>query len=566
MSCLLILLFAGLVALAAVEPVRVAPEHQPRVGDLVAWRLDGVDPAWLTTDCRRTPILVIGSGDDQAWRPAFLYRPHRTDPTHRSGEFTVSGPDTLHIRHVFRRPGHHRWKLLAPDDDHPLAEGSLEVAAGAGPVGPIHVSPANPRLLAFADGTPFISLGTNLAWATGRDRLATWSRQLERFAAAGGNHVRVWCASWFAQIEGDRADDYRLDQAWLLDRVLALARRHGVRVTLVVDNHHDFTQGSAFPYGEDLVTREARFLAAPPGAQYERRVRYLLARYGADDTVLAWELFNEIDLTYAERWRIATWVDAAAALWRRLDQDGRPRTISTSLVRWFEVHRSPDLDLVQIHQYVLEPELQSITDHDGIGLLLDHIPRLVGLRRAACFSEVGYNGREDHHPLNHQDPDGLLFRRQLWAGFLLGGYGTGMAWWWDVYLDQRDLWRYYRPLANLVATIDWRDPSLRPLAVDRDQAVRLLGWRGRRQALLWPLVNGDTWHARLVAGIDPTWPTEALRVAGFQADDQLAISYYDLRDGRLLGFRLATPSDQGGLVLELTGPPGETIYRVGPAD
>ena len=39
---------------------------------------------------------------------------------------------------------------------------------------------------------------------------------------------------------------------------------------------------------------------------------------------------------------------------------------------------------------------------------------------------TGHHGENEPIPENLQDPDGVVFRRQLWAGFMLGGYGIGM--------------------------------------------------------------------------------------------------------------------------------------------
>ena len=69
---------------------------------------------------------------------------------------------------------HAKYPDLDPEG-RPVATTSFAAVAPKGRPGPIRVSRDNPRLLAHADGTPFIAIGPNLAWATGRDRIAAFT-------------------------------------------------------------------------------------------------------------------------------------------------------------------------------------------------------------------------------------------------------------------------------------------------------------------------------------------------------------------------------------------------------
>lgn len=549
-----LLLFLGAVLPAA----DLAPRFtDARCGDLLEWEVRAPDPAWLVSDTARTPVLEIDAPDGSAWnRAAFLWQEGRAD--HRpeaTEEYVAIGERGLRIRHTARVAGVHRWRLRTADGAK-LADGAFTVVAATGPLGPIRANPANPRLLAFADGTPWIPIGPNIAWAK-PDRLERFERYFARLAAAGGTHARTWLASWCLQFEGEKPDEYRLGQAWLLDQVLARARAHGIRLTLVIDNHHDLVHGKMLPYGETYVDRATAFLAATPGAQYERKLRYLLARWGADDTVACWELFNEVDMACMVREIALPWIAGASALFMRLDQDHRLATVSWVGGDWPRAADAGRLPLVQLHGYVLEwtlaDEAHRTAWRDAVGGMAVDSARAIARNQPFLWGEVGYQGTEEVNYGNDLDRDGMLLRQTAWAGFLLGGAGSGMHWWWDVYIEDANLWDQYRGLASAVQRIDWRDRALAPLTPNADGDVRVIGWLAPTQALLWPHPRADTWHRRLIEQQPrPLLPApRRVTLSGLRPSARFAVTHLDQITGAEKAREEATADAQGRLVLTI---------------
>lgn len=516
----IVLLLAASCLLDGVE-VRLRESSSPRCGDPLRFAITGGEPDWAVTDVERTPRLELtGPGGGQVQRPAFLL-----------------ADGALEVRHVARSPGRHHWLLLSPRGAE-LARGSFEVAPGAGPQGPLRPMRSNPRLLAFSDGTPFIGIGPNLCWTAGRDPVAEYEAAFARLAEHGGNHTRIWMCSWSLGIEGPQPDALNLRRAEQLDGVLAAARRHGIRVTLVLDNHTDILSGRPFPYGEGEEERRARFFAVPLDPQWQRRVRYCLARWGCDDALLAWELCNEPDMAQMIRERCLPWVEAGLAFLARHDLDHRLRTVSWAGADWDRAMRLPDVDLVQIHKYVLEFDRQAdvmlkYSTQDGVGMLAVEMARTVPLGKPVSLAETGYQGTNEDNGGHELDAQGLLLRQQAWAGLLLGGYTTAMNWWWDVYLDRRQLWGVYRPIAAAVREIDWRDPGLVPVAPNQDGPVRVMGWQSARQVLLWPQAMPDTWHRALI-GREPRrglLQPLTLRLPGMQPGSAFRVRGLDAASG-----------------------------------
>lgn len=574
---LLRLAFACALAVAA-SALEVVPPASATAGAVAVWEIRGAPAEWSDADVAKAPTLSIAGPDGRTWkRQAFAYREHRalpSDPEHADVEFAPTADAVLQVRHQPRVAGAHAWTLHAPDGAV-LAQGEVQAGAPAvsSPPGPLRIAKHNRRLLSFADGTPFVPIGPNIAWADGPERLARFEGYLAKLEAAGGNHCRVWMASWFGQIESTVSDRWRLDHAWLVDQVLAAARRHGVRVTLVLDNHHDLVHGKCFPYGETTLERQERFIAAELPPSYLRRLRYVVARWGCDDTILAWELFNELDMAQPVREKCLPWARSAAAALRRIDPDARLRTISWCGEDFSRIAGIPDLDLAQVHSYVLEwadpSGEKKAKSRDAVRMLLEPMEVAGSLAKPFCFGELGYQGERDANQGNDLDERGLLLRQQAWAGLMLGGYGSGMHWWWDVWIDKRGLWDQYRGLAKTVKRVDWSDPGLSPLLPNAvGEKALVMGWVAPRQALIWPHPRADTWHAHLVDGQPRQGLTAPVRIAlaGFAPGQAFTVRWLDMATGEERARDEVVAQPVGRIVLQVQPPGIDRVALVLPAE
>ena len=133
-------------------------------------------------------------------------------------------------------------------------------------LGRLTVSAENPRYFE-ADGKPFVPIGVNLCYCRDREPQEGYLRWLDRFAANGGNYIRIWCgdALWdvmprFGEI--DPAVVNRLQ--WLADA--CAKRRIRIKFTLEQFRGFDDSQPPVFrksiyaPYARtvrDWFTRDA---------------------------------------------------------------------------------------------------------------------------------------------------------------------------------------------------------------------------------------------------------------------------------------------------------------------
>ena len=570
-ACLL-----SLLAVVDAVDVNLVSTPKPAVGDLVEWEIS-LPPA----DTTLTLSITADNADTAAKRkiikrPAFRYRPFRNGDldTPFVAEFIPTGPETLRVRHVFRTPGAHTLALTAADEAEPVWRGTLTIAPSTEPAGPITISPTNPNLLAFSDGTPVILIGCNIAWGHRPNRIADMKRHFADLAAAGGNHVRIWCASWCGQIDGERPGEIRLEQAWQLDQILAAARHHKLFVTLVLDNHHDLTHGKMSPYGTTPRERIETFFDPQLAEGYRQRIAYLMARYGADDSIAAWELFNEIDLAFMDQpfskelpdpaTTSAAWANAAGHYILDNDPDQRLITISLSREVWPDLFAQPAIDLVQVHRYVPSYGLQQTGYHDAVDLLDEAMDPYRDIGKPMLASEVGHHGNEEINPGNRVDKEGIVLWQQAWSGLLLGGYGSGMNWWWDNYITSQDLWHLYTPLAKVVAEIDWHDGMLQPMQPNRGSSLRILGWRSPDQALVWPQIRNDTWHNLIITKEHSHYGVNGplIRLTGMRENSRFQIRAIDMLTGVEAWNTEASSDAEGAITVRLAPQCGRQVLVV----
>jgi hypothetical protein len=123
--------------------------------------------------------------------------------------------------------------------------GTFAVRQIDSPRGLIGIDPRDPRRLAFADGTPFVPLGANLAWSEGpRERF--FEDGFAKFQQAGLNWSRVWMCNWGGTnldwTQDDLEPSPRIGQihpkvAAFWDTIVDSAERHGIYFQLVFQHH-----------------------------------------------------------------------------------------------------------------------------------------------------------------------------------------------------------------------------------------------------------------------------------------------------------------------------------------
>jgi len=451
-------------------------------------------------DPAQVDLVVLFTAPDggQASVPAFFYQDF--DPA------TLQPVGAPGWRARFTPPVEGAWTAQAA-----LAGEALTSAPIAFTVGPdvaargfVRIDPVNQRYFAFDNGEPYVPIGANVAWATSLDATLTdYTRWFDGLSANGGNVARLWMASWSFGIEWQDTGlgDYsgRLKQAWLLDRVFELAAERDIYILLCLLNHGAFspsvnTEWDSNPYNAangGSLTEPAAFVSDPEAiAFFQRRLRYIAARWGYSPNLFAWEWWNELTLTPISDETFKPWVKKMTAALSVWDPNDHLMSSSYASGGYTRIWREAELDFAQVHDYSsvdpvlnLQRELEKTWRNSGA----NPKPVLAAEQGFSAYGADTTRGRED-----------ITLHNGVWAPPFLGYAGTAFTWWWDTYLDPGGHWSVYRPFATFIA--DERPASLTPGRADIDPAAIALTLQNERRALVW--VRNQAYDAAtlLVAG------------------------------------------------------------------
>jgi hypothetical protein len=477
-------------------------------------------------------ITLTTPSGEMIERPAFLHQPTElTYDVHGYEQATLVSEPVLVARVTPAEVG--TWRYEAWGRGERLAEGAFVCTPSAHP-GYVEVSPEDPRYFRFSEGQPYCPIGLNLCWpakyplSTGREfetsgRLATlgvgdFARWLRRLADNGGNFARLWLGMDYFQAEGEVAGELDLTRFAVLDAVVALARAHGVRLKLCLEYFRRLTPGSGQSRalrhprtGEPLTSMDEWFTSDEWQALWWYKVEALLARYGDDPTVMAWELWNEINCCETSSWAIQR--DWTRETLRKIKARS-PRILVTNSLGSFdgdwarEAYRDfhmPEMDFPQVHRYLDQGAGWAICRTDPVALSIDAVQGEARRpERPILLAETGAVNDCHTGPFRYYrwDDDGLIFHDTTYPAFFAGAAGSGHIWHWDCYVDQKNLWDGFRALADAVegVTLDREGVEALDLSTPNYWCLVL---KGRSVVLGWVRNRADRWDHVLRDGQAP---------------------------------------------------------------
>jgi hypothetical protein len=77
--------------------------------------------------------------------------------------------------------------------------------------------------------------------------------------------------------------------------------------------------------------------------------------------------------------------------------------------------------------------------------------KLILPAKPILLGEFGYSARDDGEDI---EKTGIQLHNGLWATTFSGYAGSGMYWWWDIYISANNLWRQFKGLADFMSGVD----------------------------------------------------------------------------------------------------------------
>jgi hypothetical protein len=361
------------------------------------------------------------------------------------------GGTTWRVRHAPTMPGVYSVQgvtlngaPLTVANLHPV---SWTVAGPPTDAGFVRVDPSNPRRFITANGKRFFPRGENVAWDSSGHNVTNifW-----KMGAAHENWSRVWMDHW----DGKNLDwpasgptlptgqlNLAVAQKW--DAIVAAAEQAGVHFQLTLQHHGQYSSTVDPNWGQNpynvtntigstngFLTNPVQFFTNTTAmALTERKLRYAVARWGYSTSIMAWELFNEVQYTDAGQtgqWGlIQSWHDTMALFLR--SQDLYQHLITTSS------------DLTQ----PIWDQCDFYTHHDYPADVI------TGLRDATDITasqpvkpDYGAECATNGTPL-------YGVNAPLWAGLMNGQSGAEQPWWWDS-MDGENDYAYFRATSDFI--------------------------------------------------------------------------------------------------------------------
>ncbi len=398
--------------------------------------------------------------------PAFWYQAYQRALLSGYESLTPTGAPEWRVRFTPPESGNYLLALTVRTNGQFYGSGAVTnfaVPAAVLPPGSgyVQVAPGK-QYFQTGDGQALRLIGENVAWPTTGLETYQYDIWFPAIKAAGENYARLIATPWSFGLETDAntLTHYRLDQAWQLDYVFQLAEQQGLNLLLCLNIHlmlqpdPDYWGNDNYwqsnPYnvtnGGPCVNQDAFFTNSMARTIFEKRLRYLIARYGYSPKLVAWQLWSEIDNEYA--WltpsNVATWHGVVGG-WLHTN-DPYAHLVTTSLTGSSdrpEIWTLSQLDFACYHCYAepfpatrMNTLAQSFHQRYGKPLIIDEFGT----------DWRGWNRTNDLYLRG--------FRQGLWGGALGGSVGTAISWWWDS-IDAENDYSVYSALGSVLNRTGW---------------------------------------------------------------------------------------------------------------
>ena len=343
----------------------------------------------------------------------------------------------------------------------------------------------------------FFPVGPNIAWYTSEDYYSfkkpygiyQYQRYIDSLAG-NANYMRIWLTRYqYLSLYGPEHAirnngkprvyfDSELNQkdAAELDYIVSYAAEHGITLMPCIFIFGDFRDDS------EAVDKSEKHNSMPSAWKYnpyhtvlglehpvefftnaeairitKNLLRYIIARWGYATNIFTWELWNEVDNIFkgapmeaGDKQAVIDWHNTMAAFFAEQDPYHHLLTTSTASLKGsedFEKKVFGKLDIVQRHYY------QNIQKAKSKEQVSQRLFEVTGLMQEAYpskpvfFGEYGFGSNAKKLVVNDLDPYGIDLHNTLWSSLFSGSAGPASLWRWT-YLEEKGLFRYFRPLVT----------------------------------------------------------------------------------------------------------------------
>ncbi|MBC8107803.1 MAG: DUF5060 domain-containing protein [Anaerolineae bacterium] len=561
-------------------------EHTFRVHQRAQWKIllprdyaNPFDPDEIAVDAR-----FVGPDGRELVVPAFWFIPGRieSEPTTRVATDEQLRQASFTVRFVPPVPG--AWSMMVKVRDTERTQRSAPIFFEVKPAPPgsrgfVRRSPKTSHYFQFHSGEPFFMIGPNLCWANERG-IAQYDEWFEKLTSNGGNFARIWMSRPNQLFETKKLGVNRYDQdgCAFYDALFETAERHGVHCMLTFNNYRDLVDRDMWGPAEwpniphnaingGPCTRPTDFINSEIGQKlYRNRLRYIVARWSAYTSVACWEFWNEQTFTNVDI--PPAWTRDMARYLKSIDPHQHLVSTSFGANSQHEVWAMPEIDLAQEHQYFGEGVRDASAPISAMARSLWE-----KFDKPSLIAEFGIAGEGSDIKF---DPDGIgtNMHNGMWASMMSGSAGVGAMWWWDNYIDPKNLWYQFYGISQFAKQIDWINQrfepvTLAPIMSDRSQPeifadliIRSAGGWGKSHGKpIAVLPNGQTSLGlpQYIYGTEqPRYRTQTILNVGIPQPTKMVVRVGKVSDAAVLRVVIDGEPTKDFAFSGLPGAPGQT--------
>ncbi|MBI3921940.1 MAG: DUF5060 domain-containing protein [Armatimonadetes bacterium] len=512
--------------------------------------------ARITTPSRKT-ITV----------PGFYYQGYERYQKGTAERLTRLGDPGWKVRFAPPELGKHTVVVTARDRTGQVISkpiGFMAVASDSR--GFVRRSPQTPYYLQFDNGTPYFAVGWNVCWAGRSGRTYDYDKWLPALGRSGGNYARIWLVRWNLGMEWSSQDPdcgnefpglgkYSLTNAWRLDQVMETARQSGIYVMLCQGYHGELMDTKAY-FGEDrwqlspynsalggpCQTPKEFWSSEEAKKLYQRRLRYMIARYGGYANVLSWEFWNEV-------FAPVEWIKPMEEF--MIANDPYHHLITTTYGD-DKVWQLKEMDYTQTHSYGSDDMLHDCTGN----IAADSRDYTEKFGKPYMMGEFGIDWKtsDAKHDVNNI---GTNLHNGMWASVMQRSFGAAAVWYWEE-MHVRDNYHHLTAVRRFVDTIPWNRLNSRIARFSHPtaQAPQDAPWRDLHfQAKLgWAKATGTDFALRNDGTLEGNGEFSSVLFSDSKADMKTPLRFHvNLVKPGKLGFHVGLVSNTAVIHVRVDG-------------
>lgn len=491
--------------------------------------------AEITRDGQIAAATLYKDGEVYAKLNPFVYQPINVTYDIEGIEHIEKCGEVSHkIRFSVQNEG--VYMLLIQYPDNTCEEIEIN-ASGKFNHGFIKVSDDDNRYFSFSDSSPYYPIGINLAFPTSYGvsdgtefgltstykyiGLKQYEYWLKRCSENGVNMVRVWVGHDYFTPDTDNVQDIRYEQYTKLDMLIDIAKKYGIYLKLTVEHFRFFVYEDKDDYifnlfnkrlslnGEKCTSTEDWMREEKWRNAWLDKIKELSARYAYDTSIFAIELWNEMNCMSNTRneWN-REMLPRVKELFPNTMVVNSLGSLSTdrTLNEVYNTFPWDKCDFKQMHRYLDQGGEHIDTTRCPIEVIQAGMKLIKDESMPFVVAETGAVNNSHSGPFKYYSCDdrGIIFVDCVYTPVFLGSASCGHIWHWDNrYVESKNLYKYYRPLSNLIENTDFAAEKFKSTDLSDDN-VYLFLLEGENTILGFIRNKNDSWQNTLRDGNEPS--------------------------------------------------------------